>query len=73
MRRHFIAATLPGLLACALAALAAQGPDPAALGPKVGERVPDFTLPDQEGVVRPARSMFGPKGAVLVFFRSADW
>ena len=51
----------------------AQAPDPQTLGPQVGERVPDFSLPDQHGSVRSLRSTFGPKGAVLVFFRSADW
>ena len=50
-----------------------QAPDPQTLGPKVGKRVPDFSLPDQHGVTRPLVSMLGPKGALLVFFRSADW
>lgn len=53
--------------------VAADTPDPRTLGPKVGERVPDFSLPDQHGQVRTLKSTFGPKGAVLVFFRSADW
>jgi hypothetical protein len=53
--------------------LAAQTPDPRTLGPKLGERVPDFSLADQTGTIRTLRSTFGPKGAVLVFFRSADW
>jgi hypothetical protein len=56
-----------------VAGLAAQTPDPQSLGPKAGERVPDFSLPDQHGNLRTLRSTFGPKGAVLVFFRSADW
>ena len=60
-------------LALLVAAVAGQAPAPAALGPKVGDRVPDFTLPDQNGVARPLASLLGPKGAVLVFFRSADW
>jgi cytochrome oxidase Cu insertion factor (SCO1/SenC/PrrC family) len=51
----------------------AQAPDPTTLGPKVGERVPDFSLPDQNGLTRTLQSALGPKGAVLVFFRSADW
>jgi hypothetical protein len=53
--------------------VAAQTPDPQALGPKVGERVPEFSLPDQHGTVRSLRSTLGPNGAVLVFYRSADW
>jgi hypothetical protein len=52
---------------------ASQAPDPLTLGPKVGERVPDFSLPDQHGTTRTLQSTFGPKGAVLVFYRSADW
>jgi cytochrome oxidase Cu insertion factor (SCO1/SenC/PrrC family) len=52
---------------------AAQAPDPKTLGPKVGERVPDFSLPDQRGTARSLNAILGPKGAVLVFFRSADW
>ena len=43
------------------------------VGPKVGERVPDFTLRDQTGRSRTLASVMGPKGAMLVFFRSADW
>ncbi len=43
------------------------------LGPKVGEPVPDFNLPDQHGTTRSLKSLMGPKGLVLVFFRSADW
>ncbi len=53
--------------------VAAQAPDPQTLGPRVGERVPEFSLPDQHGTVRSLRSTLGPKGAVLVFYRSADW
>jgi hypothetical protein len=55
------------------AAAPQPAPDPQTLGPKIGERVPDFSLPDQHGATRTLRSTFGPKGAVLVFFRSADW
>ena len=44
-----------------------------ALGPKVGATIPDFNLPDQHGEIRSLKSLLGPKGAVLVFFRSADW
>ena len=68
------AATLAACACLALVAMTvAQAPDPQTLGPRVGERVPDFTLTDQHGTMRSLRSVFGPKGAVLVFFRSADW
>ena len=43
------------------------------LGPQVGERVPDFNLKDQGGKSRTLQSIMGPKGAMLVFYRSADW
>jgi peroxiredoxin len=43
------------------------------LGPKVGEVLPRFSLEDQHGVSRDLASLTGPKGLVLVFFRSADW
>ena len=47
--------------------------DVAKLGPQVGERVPDFSLKDPNGQIQTLRSIMGPKGAMLVFFRSADW
>ena len=68
-----IANAVFGLLLAATVAVIAQAPDPQTLGPKVGEPVPDFTLTDQHGTPRSLRSTFGPEGAVLVFFRSADW
>jgi hypothetical protein len=43
------------------------------LGPQVGERVPDFSLRDQNGNSETLQSIMGPKGAMLVFIRSADW
>ncbi len=47
--------------------------DVSKLGPQVGERVPDFNLKDQSGKSWTLQSIMGPKGAMLVFFRSADW
>jgi hypothetical protein len=43
------------------------------VGPQVGQRVPDFTLQDQNGKAWTLQSILGPKGAMLVFVRSADW
>jgi AhpC/TSA family len=43
------------------------------LGPQVGQPVPDFNLKDQNGHSRSLESIMGPKGAMLVFYRSADW
>jgi hypothetical protein len=45
----------------------------ASLGPQVGERVPEFSLPDQNGEVQTLESIMGPNGALLLFHRSADW
>ena len=33
----------------------------------------DVYVPDQNGTTRTLKSVLGPKGAILVFFRSADW
>jgi cytochrome oxidase Cu insertion factor (SCO1/SenC/PrrC family) len=69
---------------CALFSLVAQPtaqqsspqptlPDVQKLGPQIGTRAPDFTLLDQKGQSRTLASLMGPKGLMLVFFRSADW
>jgi hypothetical protein len=47
--------------------------DVSKLGPQVGDRVPDFNLKDQNGKSWTLPSVLGPKGAMLIFFRSADW
>ncbi len=47
--------------------------DLSSLGPQVGERVPDFALPDQHGTVQTLDSIMGERGAMLLFHRSADW
>lgn len=49
--------------------LNAEGPP----GPEVGAKVPDFKLSDQNGTNRTLKGLMGPKGLMLVFFRSADW
>jgi hypothetical protein len=55
------------------AALLAQPPSPIQTGPKVGESIPSFEATDQNGRKYSAQSILGPKGTLLVFFRSADW
>jgi hypothetical protein len=77
---------IPLLALGVLAGLAAQRPearqapasprtpiDVSRLGPQVGEQIPDFSLNDQHGKTWTRASIAGPKGAMLVFFRSADW
>ena len=70
-----------GAIACAFLALSPRAslqqpqhlPEVQELGPQVGSRVPDFILLDQKGQSRTLASLMGPKGLMLVFFRSADW
>jgi len=68
-----------GLIFAALHVVSAQTPvsypkiEVSKLGPQVGDKVPDFSLPDQTGQIRTLSSVMGPKGLMLVFFRSADW
>jgi cytochrome oxidase Cu insertion factor (SCO1/SenC/PrrC family) len=73
-----------GAVACVILSLSAQPtaqqsapqpvlPDVQKLGPQLGARVPDFTLLDQKGQSRTLASLTGPRGLMLVFFRSADW
>ncbi|MEZ5402012.1 MAG: hypothetical protein R2729_20235 [Bryobacteraceae bacterium] len=54
--------------------LSAAAQDPGfPTGPAVGEKIPSFSLPDQNGRKQNLRSLTGPKGLVLAFVRSADW
>jgi len=62
-----------GLLVAVVSVASQSTVDLEQIGPQVGSRVPSFTLPDQTGRVRTLDSLMGPKGAILVFFRSADW
>lgn len=48
-------------------------PDGHSTGPEVGEKLPDFTLPDQDGKEVSFHADRGKSPAVLVFFRSAVW
>ena len=64
------------LMTSAIALVAAQTPavvDTTKLGPQVGATVPAFSGVDQFGTAQTLASSMGPKGAMLVFFRSADW
>jgi hypothetical protein len=65
------------VLGC-LGAPAVAGQSPATvntsqIGPQVGARVPPFSGSDQFGQSQSLDRVLGPKGAMLVFFRSADW
>jgi len=65
-RKRLLLVVLAG--ACAWGQAVPESP-----GPAVGARVPDFELADQTGQSHNLRSLFGPKGLMLVFVRSADW
>jgi hypothetical protein len=63
------------LAAVGVASLEAQAPkiDTSAIGPLVGQKVPEFSGTDQQGRSHTLQSSLSAKGAMLVFFRSADW
>jgi hypothetical protein len=61
---------IPWLSLAALAALYGQS---IKTGPAAGSPAPDFSALDQAGRTRTLQSIMGPRGAMLVFFRSADW
>jgi len=42
-------------------------------GPAVGTHMPAFELKDQNGKTHTLASLLGPKGAMILFYRSADW
>lgn len=61
---------------CAVAFVAgasAQQVDVNTLGPQPGQQAPAFSLPGHDGKTYSLSSAAGPKGTMLVFFRSADW
>ena len=47
--------------------------DTSLVGPRVGTTVPPFSGSDQFGRTQTLETAMGPKGVMLVFFRSADW
>jgi hypothetical protein len=53
--------------------LSAQPPNLDKIGPAVGSIVPAFSGVDQFGRTHTLQSIVGAEGAMLVFFRSADW
>lgn len=64
------------VLAMSASGLVSQAPqviDTAKVGPQVGAVVPAFAGVDQFGKPHTLASTYGPNGAMLVFFRSADW
>ena len=72
--RHVLrAVAVLALVALGTVAVAQTPVDVDQLGPQPGARVPDFSAIDHTGTTRTLASVLGPKGAMLVFSRSADW
>ena len=67
----WLAASL--LLTMSVASAQREAIDLSTRGPLVGEAIPEFSLPDQNGKVWTQDSILGPNGMMLVFIRSADW
>jgi hypothetical protein len=71
LSRHWLRSILWILLASSSAG--AQSPTIAQLGPQIGDRLPEFSGTDQFGRVQTLDSVVREQGAMIVFFRSADW
>ncbi len=71
--RSFVTAAIVSTVVALPSAQAPALVDTSKLGPQVGSQVPAFSGIDQFGTPRSLTSVMGPKGAMLVFFRSADW
>ena len=79
-RKYCIASTLTAL---AVIALPVFGQDVFTIvepqdenmltGPELGERIPAFSALDQHGVPKSFEDIVGPNGAMIIFYRSADW
>ena len=46
---------------------------PTSTGLAVGQKIPSFRAPDQNGRMQDFNSIRGPQGAAIYFVRSADW
>ena len=73
MKKSAVVYVVVAALTAAVAAQEIRKVDISKLGPQVGATVPDFNLADQRGRKQTLRSVMGPKGAMIVFYRSADW
>lgn len=67
------------LFCLAVAALAQNSgrppriPENLTTGPEIGERIPHIEAVDQHGQRREFDDIAGPQGAMILFYRSADW
>ncbi len=42
-------------------------------GPNINDKVPEFSLPDQNNNIKNLNELVGENGAILNFYRSASW
>jgi hypothetical protein len=68
-----VACTQPSQEATSEVATQPERIDVSALGPQIGEVVPDFILGDQAGRTWTRDTIMERSGAMLVFVRSAEW
>jgi len=73
MRTTTLAAALLMVFSTMATAQTGMQIDVSALGPQVGEQVPDFDLPDQNGMRHTLETVRGSNGSLILFHRSADW
>jgi hypothetical protein len=79
LSRHLSSFVLTSLFAVAVLGSPARATrqdavvDTARLGPQIGSPAPPFSGTDQVGRIQTLETSRGPKGTMLVFFRSADW
>ena len=71
--RYNAAKRMPLNRTLALAATALVAQAAVTTGPEIGQLIPAFSTVDQNGTMQTLKSLMGPKGALLVFYRSADW
>jgi hypothetical protein len=71
--RYNAAKRMPLNRIVALAATALVAQAAVTTGPEIGQAIPAFSMVDQNGTTQTLKSVMGPKGALLVFYRSADW
>jgi hypothetical protein len=73
----YLNSILIGVVTCVIGSsgLVAQSPavDTSKTGPKIGTVAPAFSGTDQNGASHSLKTAAGPRGTMLVFFRSADW
>jgi hypothetical protein len=75
--RIAVGCLLSSIVLCTIIPSASSGETaekpPIKTGPNRGQKIPPFRAVDQNGKEQTFESIRGPKGALLMFYRSADW